>query len=189
MEELGENARRPAVMRGQKRGQGGLEQRADVEVLSAPDGRSPPFRSYRGSVASWPHRHAPACILARTWPNALWEFGQPGRRRWRDAGVQVAGDAGVTALWRRGRRTVTSRPPVETAVACTVPLWTVAMDDTRARPRPKPSWRVRSSSRVNGRNSRSTWSGGTTRPVLTTRTTDAPLSVVVEIVTVPPAML
>ena len=46
-----------------------------------------------------------------------------------------------------------SRPPVGTAVACTVPLWTVAMDDTRARPRPKPSWRVRSSSRVNGRNS------------------------------------
>src|SRR5215469_7034077 len=112
-----------------------------------------------------------------------------GGRRWRDAGVQVAGDAGVTALLRRGRQTVMSRPPVEMAVACTVPLWAVAMDDTRVRPRPKPSWRVRSSSRVNGRNRRSTMSAGTTAPVLTTRRTDVASWAVVEIVTVPPAML
>jgi hypothetical protein len=64
-------------------------------------------------------------------------------------------------LPRRGKRTVMSRPPLGTAVACTVPLWTVAMDDTRVRPRPEPSWRMRWSSRVNGRNRRSTMSAGT----------------------------
>jgi len=44
-----------------------------------------------------------------------------------------------------------SRPPVGSAVACTVPLWTVAMDDTKARPRSNPSWRVRSSSKARER--------------------------------------
>jgi hypothetical protein len=57
-----------------------------------------------------------------------------------------------------------SSPPVGTAVASTVPRWTAAIDDTRARPSPKPSWRVRSSSRVKGRNRRSTTSAGTTAP-------------------------
>ena len=81
---------------------------------------------------------------------------------------------------------VMSRPPAGAAVACTVPLWTVAMEDTRARPRPKPSWRVRSSSRVNGRNSRSTISAGTTGPVLTTRRTDVPSLAAVDTAIRPP---
>src|SRR5260370_35370761 len=138
-----------------------------------------------------------ACFLptAAPWGGHRWggrvegNAARRGRRRWRDAGVQVAGDAGVTALSRRGRRTVMSGPRVETAVACTVALWAVVMDDTRARPRPKPSWRVRPLSRVNGRNRRSTMLAGTTAPVLTTRRTDVASWAVVEIVTVPPAML
>jgi hypothetical protein len=80
-------------------------------------------------------------------PQAHRRASQPSRkpgRRWRGAGVQ-AGGARVRALSRRGRRTVMSRPPAGTALACTFPLWTAAMDDTRARPSPKPSCRVRSS--------------------------------------------
>src|SRR2546430_12943464 len=69
----------------------------------------------------------------------------------RDAGVQVAGDAAVTALSRRGRRTVILRPPVGTAVACTVPPCTAAIDETRVRPRPKPSWRGGAGGRGGGR--------------------------------------
>jgi hypothetical protein len=107
----------------------------------------------------------------------------------RDAGVQVAGDAGVTALSRRGRETLISSPPVGRAVASTVPPCTVAIDETRVRPSPKPSWPIRSSSRVNGRNRRSTMCAGTTAPVLTTRRTDVASRAVVEISTVPPAML
>src|SRR5260370_14221624 len=138
-----------------------------------------------------------ACFLATAAPGGGQRWGaraegnaaRRGRRRWREAGAQVVGEDGVTALSRRGRRTVMSRPPVDAAVACTVPLWTVAMDDTRARPRPKPSWPVRPLSRVNGRNRRSTMSAGTTAPVLTTRRTDVASWAVVEIMTVPPAML
>src|SRR5258707_14831584 len=81
----------------------------------------------------------------------------PGDEGGADVGVQVAGDAGVTALGRRGRRGGMSRPPVGAAVACTVPLWTVAMDETRGRPRPKPSWRGGGGGRGGGRGTR----GGT----------------------------
>lgn len=62
-------------------------------------------------------------------------------------------------------------------------LWS-ALARVRAR-----AWRMRSSSRVNGRNRCSAMSAGTTAPVLTTRRTDVASWVIVEISMVPPAML
>jgi hypothetical protein len=62
-------------------------------------------------------------------------------------------------------------------------LWS-ALARVRAR-----AWRMRSSSRVNGRNRCSAMSAGTTAPVLTTRRTDVASWVIVEISMVPPATL
>src|SRR6266568_4095864 len=144
-------------------------------VLSAPDGRSLPSRTFGGPAL---HGRIGMRLLAYSLLLGRTHCGNAARLGGEGGGRQVF-------RWR-----VMLRPPAGTAVACAVPPCTAAIDETRARPSPKPSWRVRSSSRVNGRNSRPTWPGGMTWPVLTTRTRDAPLSVVVvEMVTVPPGML
>src|SRR5215470_443984 len=86
----------------------------------------------------------------------------------------TAGRSGASmSLVRPGRPAdgivnLTDRPPSSRGWALAVPPWIEAIDATMARPRPKPSWEVRSVSRWNGSKIRPASTGLTTRPVLAT---------------------
>jgi alpha-1,2-mannosyltransferase len=85
----------------------------------------------------------------------------------------------VAAVCAGGSSTTTSSPPEGSANARTDPLWAPATERTIDNPSPEPPEDdVRSrSSRRNGSNSPATASGGTTGPVLTTRTAGDPPTV------------